>query len=69
MQPSPSHFELSNYNVQEYILHEYFFFAQFYKSVATFKFQTFCPVGVAIAQMIVQFAHFQVWARKGGVLG
>ena len=29
MQPSPSHFELSNYNVQEYILHEYFFFAQF----------------------------------------
>ena len=33
------------------------------------SFQTFCPVGVQIAQMVVHFAHFQVQARKGGILG
>ena len=32
-------------------------------------FQTFCPVGVQIAQTVVHFAHFQVQARKTGVLG
>ena len=32
-------------------------------------FQTFCPVGVQIAQTVVRFAHFQVQARKRGVLG
>ena len=31
-------------------------------------FQTFCPVGVHFAQMVVDFAHFQVQARKRGVL-
>ena len=35
-------------------------------------FQTFCPVGVHMAQTVVHFAHFQVQglqARKRGVLG
>ena len=32
-------------------------------------FQTFCPVGVQIAQTVVHFAHFQVQARKKVVLG
>ena len=32
-------------------------------------FQTFCPVGVRIAQAVVHFTHFQVQARKRGVLG
>ena len=32
-------------------------------------FQTFCPVGVQFSQMVVHFAHFQVQARKRGVLG
>ena len=34
-------------------------------------FQTFCPgpVGVHFALMAVQFAHFQVQARKGVFLG
>ena len=32
-------------------------------------FQTFCPVGVQVAQTVVHFAHFQVQARKRGVLG
>ena len=31
--------------------------------------QTFCPVGIQIAQTVVHFAHFQVQARKRGVLG
>ena len=31
-------------------------------------FQTFCPVGVKIAQTVVHFAHFQVQAWKWGVL-
>ena len=32
-------------------------------------FQTFCPVGVHFAQTVAHFAHFQVQARKRGVLG
>ena len=32
-------------------------------------FQTFCPVGVHLAQTVVHFAHFQVQARKTGVFG
>ena len=32
-------------------------------------FQTFCPDGVQLAQTVVQFANFQVQARKRGVLG
>ena len=36
-------------------------------------FQTFCPVGVLIAQTLVHFAHFRVQARKrvfwGGLEG
>ena len=32
-------------------------------------FQTFCPGGVHFAQTVVHFAHFQVQARKRGVLG
>ena len=32
-------------------------------------FQTFCPVGVQFGQTVVHFAHFQVQARKGSVLG
>ena len=32
-------------------------------------FQTFCPVGVHFAQTVIPFAHFQVQARKWGVLG
>ena len=28
-----------------------------------------CPVGVQIAKTVVHFAHFQVQARKTGVLG
>ena len=32
-------------------------------------FQTFCPVGIQIAQTVDQFAHFQIQARKGVVLG
>ena len=31
-------------------------------------FQTFCLVGVQIAQTVVHFVHFQVQARKWGVL-
>ena len=33
------------------------------------SFQTFCPVGVQIAQMVVHFTLFKVQARKRGVLG
>ena len=32
-------------------------------------FQTFCPVWVHFAQTVVHLAHFQVQARKRGVLG
>ena len=32
-------------------------------------FQTFCPVGVQIAQTVVHFTNFQVLARKRGVFG
>ena len=32
-------------------------------------FQTCCPVGVQVDQTVVHFAHFQVQARKRGVLG
>ena len=32
-------------------------------------FQTFCPVGVRIAQTVVDFAHIQVQSRKRAVLG
>ena len=32
-------------------------------------FQTFCPLGVQFAQMVVHFAHFQVQARKRKFLG
>ena len=44
-----------------------FFFPTSRKVLPTF--QTFCPVGVQIAQTVVHFAHFQVQARKRGVLG
>ena len=45
------------------------FFAHFRMVLSNF--QTFCPVGVEVAQTAVQFhfAHFQVQARKKGVLG
>ena len=33
------------------------------------NFPTFCPLGVQVAQTVVHFAHFQVQARKRGVLG
>ena len=32
-------------------------------------FQKICPLGVQFAQMVVHFVHFQVQARKRGVLG
>ena len=32
-------------------------------------FQTFCSGGIQIAQTVIHFAHFQVQARKRGVLG
>ena len=32
-------------------------------------FQTFCPIGVQIAQLVVHCAHFKVQVRKRGVLG
>ena len=32
-------------------------------------FQTFCPVGVQIAQTVVHFAHFEIQAWDRGVLG
>ena len=43
---------------------EYFFLPTSRNVLSTF--QTYCPVGVQIAQMVVHFAHFQVQARKGG---
>ena len=33
------------------------------------SFQTFCPAGVQIAQMVVRSSQFQVQARKKGVFG
>ena len=43
-----------------------FVIATYRKGLLTF--QSFCPVGVHFAQTAVQFAHFQVQARKRGVL-
>ena len=43
MQPSPSHFELSNYNVQEYILHEYFFFCPILEKCSHFQVSNILP--------------------------
>ena len=48
-------------------LYEFFFLPTPWKDLPTF--QTFCPVGVHFAQTVVHFAHFQVQARKRGVLG
>ena len=32
-------------------------------------FQTFCPVGIQVAQTVFHFAHFQVQSEKRDVLG
>ena len=45
-----------------------YFFAHFSRKVLS-TFQTYCPVGVQVTQTVVHFAHFQVQARKRGVLG
>ena len=49
---------------------EWFFCPLLEKFCPLFKyFEIFCPVGVQIPQTVVHFAHFQVQARKRGVLG
>ena len=44
-----------------------FFLPTSWKVLSTFW--TFFPDGVQVAQTVVHFSHFQVQARKGGVLG
>ena len=48
-------------------LKNHFFLPTSRKVLSTF--QKICPVGVQFAQTVVHFAHFQVQARKSGVLG
>ena len=56
-----------NMLLKSMVLCIFFFLPTSRKVLPTF--QTFCPVGVHFAQMVVDFAHFQVQARKRGVLG
>ena len=45
-----------------------FFFLPTPRNFLSF-FRTYCPFWVQVAQMVVHFTHFQIQARKRGVLG